>query len=120
MMRSILTVVLLSVFVAGCAAIKPAELSPPVLVWRGDSGIRLEDVATPDGFKISPAEAIGGILAEMELKEWAIPYLFADSTYYHFGFADKRKAFPSSPEDDANRIDGRTAKWIRKKGSPNQ
>jgi hypothetical protein len=120
-MKSALTIALLAVLVAGCSmSTQPAQQSRPVLLWRGDSGVRLDDVSTPVGFKISPAQAVGGILAEMELKEWAIPYLLADDTFYYFGFDDERAMLPVLTGHNASLIHGGTGEWTRKRKPPNK
>ena len=78
----------------------------PRLIWREDSGIPLSEVATPDGFTLSPHQAISPILARMSRAAWANAFFFADTTYYYFGNADKRADFPTTPETTAIKING--------------
>ena len=116
-MRLLLTVVLLSTLVVGCASTRPLS---PVLIWRESSGIPLKDVPAPLGFTATPYDAIGDLLAMMKRVAGYEAYLFADATCYFFGFADKEKSFPEVPDEKASRMDGRTGKWIRRKETPNQ
>jgi hypothetical protein len=116
-MKLLLTVALLSTLVAGCASTRPL---PPILIWRESSGIPLKEVPVPLGFIATPYDAIGALLAMMKRVPGYEAYLFADATYYFFGFADKEKCFPEVPDEKTSRMDGRTGKWIQRKETPNQ
>ena len=65
-------------------------------------------MASPDGFTISPEQAVSPILARMSRAPWAVAYLFADATFYYFGNANKRADFPTTPETTAIKINGTT------------
>lgn len=79
------------------------------LIWRETSNIRIEEVPTPDGFKMSPAKAVKPIMARISRAPWAEFYLFVDVTNYYFGNT-RRGTELSGPEAGHWLINGTTGK----------
>lgn len=79
------------------------------MIWRESSGISIEKVPTPSGFKISPATAVKGIMGLYTRLPIAEFYLFVDSTSYYFGNTKKGTEL-TSPQPDHHVIDGITGK----------
>jgi len=83
------------------------------LLWRESSGIPIEKVPTPEGFKVSPVQATKGIMSSLSLLREAEPYLFADTRNYYFGIT-RRGAKLSGPEPWHWVIDGTTGKTVHR------
>lgn len=107
-MRTIIVGLLAATLLAGCVA-SGRSMQDFTLIWRESSGIPMENVETPKGFKISPAKAVKPIMARSSRAPWAEFYLFADATSYYFGNT-KRGTKLSSPEPGHWIINGTTGK----------
>jgi hypothetical protein len=81
----------------------------PRMIWRETSVIPIEKVPTPDGFKVTPAEAVKPIMARSTRAPWAEFYLFVDSTSYYFGNT-RKGAELTAPPPGHYVIDGMTGK----------
>ena len=79
------------------------------LIWRETSTTPIEKVKTPDGFKISPAQAVKPIMARISRAPWAEFYLFVDATNYYFGNTRRGKEL-SEPQRGHWIINGTTGK----------
>jgi len=80
---------------------------PFTMLWRESSGISVDKVATPEGFKVSPAQAVKPMMARSSRAPWVEFYLFADAANYYFGNTRKGTQL-TSPEPGHWVIDGIT------------
>jgi hypothetical protein len=83
-MRPIIVSLLAAVCFAGCAS-NDEPRQQFTLIWRETSGTPIEKVQTPEGFMVSPATAVKGIMGIYSRLPSAEFYLFVDSTTYYFG-----------------------------------
>ncbi|MCX6880580.1 MAG: hypothetical protein NTW21_43260 [Verrucomicrobia bacterium] len=79
------------------------------MIWRETSVIPIEKVPSPDGFKVTPVEAVKPIMARSTRAPWAEFYLFVDSTSYYFGNTRKGEEL-TAPQPGHYVIDGITGK----------
>jgi len=77
------------------------------LLWRESSGIPIEKVPTPEGFKISPAKAVKPIMARLTRAPGWEFYLFVDAKNYYFGLTRNGTKL-ATPEPGHSAIDGTT------------
>jgi hypothetical protein len=104
-----ITVSLLAVaFFVGCAT-RDEQCQRFTLIWREASATPIEEVPTPRGFSISPAEAVKPIMARSSRAPWAEFFLIVDANSYYFGNT-RRGTELSCPEPDHWIIDGAAGK----------
>jgi hypothetical protein len=87
-MKTIIISLLAVAFLAGCAP-RGKQGQRFTLIWRETSGIPIENVPTPDGFKVSPAEVVKPVMSILSLLPSAEYYLFVDATSYYCGVTHK-------------------------------
>lgn len=83
MMKIIIAIVCLSL-AAGCTS-REEQSQRFTLIWRETSATPIEELPTPKGFKISPAEAVKPVMSRRHRAPWAEFYLFVDAGNYCFG-----------------------------------
>ena len=109
-MKTIIISLLAVAFLAGCAS-RGEQYQRFTLIWRQTSGIPIENVPTPDGFKISPAEAVKPINALFSRMPSSEDYLLVDATNYYFGNTHQgAEIVAPHPESTIIIINGTTGK----------
>jgi hypothetical protein len=83
------------------------------LIWRETSNVPIEQVSTPDGFKISPAKAVKPLMDRSSRAPWAEFYLFVNKSNYYFGNTRKDTVL-TYPEPGHWIIDGITGETLYK------
>jgi len=107
-MKTFMISLLAVVFLAGCAP-RGEQTQRLTLIWRETSGIPIEKVPTPDGFKVSPVEAVKPVMTILSLLPSAEYYLFADATSYYCGVTRKGSVL-TAPQSGHYVITGTTGK----------
>jgi len=88
------------------------------LLWRESSGIPIEKVPMPDGFKVSPAQAAKPIMARSTMAPGTEFYLLADARNYYLGITRKGTKLVA-PEPGHQIIDGTTGRIVQPEAEKN-